>query len=277
MTYDVLGPGALDYLPCRYGTSKLLFRGPRRNLERPHFAFLGGTETYGRFIETPFPALVEEAVGKPCVNFGQPNAGIDAFAHDPFVLRAASAADIAVIQIVGAQNMTNRFYTVHPRRNDRFVAPSMLLSTIFREVDFSAFHFTKHMLTQLQRVSPERFAAVRHELQQAWLARMRLILGQIRGKVVLLWLADHAPFDNAKRDEEGLGPDPLFITREMLDDISEHATATIEVVASDEAMAAGTDGMIFSQMEEMVAAEIMGPGLHREAADAVIATIRAMR
>jgi hypothetical protein len=32
MTYDVLGPGPLDYLPCRYDMSRLLFRGPKRNL-----------------------------------------------------------------------------------------------------------------------------------------------------------------------------------------------------------------------------------------------------
>ena len=46
MTYDALGAGALDYLPCRYGTSKLLFRGPRRPLKEPYIAFLSGTETY---------------------------------------------------------------------------------------------------------------------------------------------------------------------------------------------------------------------------------------
>lgn len=37
MTYDALGAGALDYLPCRYGTSKLLFRGPRRPVKKTVF------------------------------------------------------------------------------------------------------------------------------------------------------------------------------------------------------------------------------------------------
>jgi hypothetical protein len=44
MTYDALGAGALEYLPCRYGTSKLLFRGPRRSLNKPYLVFLGGTK-----------------------------------------------------------------------------------------------------------------------------------------------------------------------------------------------------------------------------------------
>ena len=152
MTYDVLGPGPLDYLPCRYGASKLLFRGPKRDLSAPYLAFVGTTETYGKFIETPFPALVEETLGVTCANFGQITAGVDAFASDPFVLQAASDAEITVIQIMGTQNMTNRFYSVHPRRNDRFVAAASILKTIFREVDFADFHFNKHMLSHLMTV-----------------------------------------------------------------------------------------------------------------------------
>jgi hypothetical protein len=92
MTYDALGVGALDYLPCRYRRSKLLFRGPRRRLERDYVAFIGGTETYGKFIEHPFPDLIEQATGLACANFGFPNAGEDVFAYDPFVPCAAAAA-----------------------------------------------------------------------------------------------------------------------------------------------------------------------------------------
>lgn len=276
MTYDALGPGALDYLPCRYGSSKLLFRGPRRDLETPYLAFVGGTETYGKFIEKPFAARVEEKIDTTCVNFGFPNAGIDAFAHDPFVVGATENAKITVVQVLGAQNMTNRFYAVHPRRNDRFVSASQMLQTIYREVDFADFHFNKHMLNRLMVVSPGRFEAVRAELQQAWLARMRLLLGQIKGKTILLWLSDHAPASNGAMDVETLGSDPLFVTREMMDEIAPHATKVVEVVASKESLAAGTDGMVFSQLEAMAAAEMMGPVAHTEAADAIVDAIRTL-
>lgn len=273
MTYDALGPGALDYLPCRYGTSKLLFRGPRRDLDAPYVALIGGTETYGKFIKEPFPEQVEKAIGVTCVNFGFPNAGVDAFAHDPFVVSAAAKAKTAVIQVLGAQNMTNRFYAVHPRRNDRFISASQLLRTIYREVDFADFHFTKHMLNRLLMVSPDRFETVRPELQQAWLARMRLLLGQIKGKTILLWMADHPPQPKALLDQNILGPDPLFITREMMDEITPFATSVVEVVVSKEAISEGTEGMVFSQMEAMAAAEMMGPSAHAEAAGALIAAL----
>ncbi len=276
MTYDVLGPGPLDYLPCRYGTSRLLFRGPRRSLEAPYIAFIGATETYGKFIASPFPDLVEKGLGTTCVNFGQLNAGVDAFMHDPFVLEAASNAEVAVIQVVGAQNMTNRFYTVHPRRNDRFVAASTLLKTIFREVDFADFHFNKHMLSALYQNAPDRFDAVRTELQEAWKARMRLMLKQISGKTVLLWMSDRAPENGGTLGEGGIGAEPLFVTRDMLNDVAAHATAVVEVVGSPEARKAGTDGMLFSEMDAVAAAEMLNPMVHQEAADALIRKIGAM-
>lgn len=270
MTYDVLGPGPLDYLPCRYGTSKLLFRGPKRDLNEPYMAFLGATETYGKFIETPFPSLVEQALGTTCVNLGQINAGIDAFATDPFVLKATESATVTVIQVLGTQNMTNRFYGVHPRRNDRFVQPSNLLRTIYREVDFMDFAYNKHMLQTLLDVSSERFDAVRQELQEAWLARMKLLLRQIKGKTVLLWMAGHAPVAADDLDRNSLGDDPLFVTKEMMEQVGPLATKTVQVVVSPEARKAGTQGMLFNELDALAAAELHGPLAHEEAAEAIM-------
>lgn len=273
MTYNALGPGALDYLPCRYGTSKLLFRGPGRNLDDPYIAFIGGTETYGRFVEKPFPALIEVATGMPCVNFGCMNAGLDVFARDPFVLGAAAEAQISVLQIMGAQNMTNRFYSVHPRRNDRFLAPSDLLKTIYRDIDFSEFHFSKHMLAALKAASADRFKTVHRELQTAWVARMRLLMGQISGKIILLWFADHAP-DRHGRAHRGLGADPLFISQEMIDQVAAHAAKVVKVVPSRDAYDEGTNGMVFAPLEAHIAAELPGSRAHREVAAALLPAIQ---
>ena len=77
MSYEKMGDGDLDYEPCRYGTSRLLFRGPRKELEGDFVAFLGGTETYGKFIPAPYPQLVEDVLGQTCVNLGFVNAGVE--------------------------------------------------------------------------------------------------------------------------------------------------------------------------------------------------------
>ena len=150
MTIQSTWHTALEYLQCRYGRSKLVFRGPRKRLETDYVAFLGGTETYGKFMPQPFPDLVEQGLDVRCVNFGCVNAGPDVFLGDPFVPGAYSKVRVTVLELTGAANLPNQFYSVHPRRNDRFLKPSMLMQTIFRVTDFTEFTFTRHLLSTLQ-------------------------------------------------------------------------------------------------------------------------------
>ena len=164
MSYAFPGEGALDYFPCRYGTSRLVFRGPRRSLERPFIAILGGTETYGKFVPDPYPDLVEDEVGMSVINLGCMNAGPDVFLNDPAIAEIANRAEVTVLQLMGAINVSNRYYAVHPRRNDRFLHATPLLRAMFGEVDFTEFSFTRHMLRALQASSPDQRSLAPHAI-----------------------------------------------------------------------------------------------------------------
>lgn len=272
MAYEYKGGDALDYYPCRYGKSRLLFRGPRRDLATSYVAVLGGTETYGKFVAEPYPALVESSLGMKVVNLGCMNAGPDVFVRDPALIDIASAARVTVVQISGAQNMSNRFYSVHPRRNDRFLKASSLLTRIYRDVDFTEFNFTRHMLQSLRVLSPERFELVAEELRAAWVARMRQLLGLIQGKTVLLWMADHAPGNPG--DPCTLEQDPIFIDTEMLEAVKQYATGYVEVVASPAARARGVEGMLFSALDRPAAEILPNPAVHAEVAAALAPVLR---
>lgn len=274
MAYEYPGAGALDYYPCRYGKSKLLFRGPRRDLASPFVACLGGTETYGKFVPRPYPALVEAQTGVQMVNLGAVNAGLDVYFSEPVVMEIASQAKATVVQIVGAQNLSNRFYAVHPRRNDRFLRASNLLRTVFREVDFTEFHFTRHMLQTLQMVSPEKFEVVAAELRAAWVSRMIGLLEQLPGKTVLLWLASHPPI--AAGQKADLSLDPILIDTEMIATVRNYAGAYVEAVSSPEAQAHGLDGMSYTPLEEPAALGVPGPAVHSEVANKLAAYLRAI-
>ena len=272
MAYETLGEGALDYYPCRYGKSKLLFRGPKRKLDEPYVAMLGGTETYGKFIERPFPQLSEEALDHTVVNFGCVNAGIDVFVNDQTILDAASKAAVTVVQMTGAQNMSNRFYAVHPRRNDRFLRASNLLKTIYREVDFTEFNFTRHLLTSLHAASPDKFAMVEQELKEAWVARMKTLISKVDGKIVLLWMADHAPESCASCTIEG--PDPLFVGEEMINELRPFVTGVVEVEVNQAEIEAGRDGMVYTDLEEPAARGMLGAVAHARVAEALEVALR---
>ena len=270
MSFDTRGPGGLDYFPCRYGASKILFRGPKRDLTAPYVAFFGGTTTYGKFISKPFPELVERDLGMTCVNFGSVNGGVDLYATDPVLREVATQAKVTVVQVTSPRNMSNRFFRVHPRRNDRFIEASNLLRVIYREVDFAEFNFTNHMMQRLKTVSPDRFNSVVEELQVAWVARMRLVLSQIPGKTVLLWVSASAP-EKAAHD---IDCDIAFVSREMLNEVASLCTSYVEVVASPDAVEAGTEGMVFADMDAAAAQSMLGPFVHGEVAQALLPVLR---
>ncbi len=264
MAYEKQGAQPLDYRPCQYGASKLLFRGPKRSTEGRYAAFLGGTETYGKFIEQPFPALVEAQTGMACVNLGWPNAGLDVLVSDEDILRAACGAAVTVLQIPGAQNLSNRYYSVHPRRNDRFVDASPLLRSLYKNVDFTEFHFVRHLLRHLNDISPDRFAVLRDELQAAWVSRMTLLLRKIDSSVLLLWMSAQTPPEHATDPE--ISADPAFVTRAMLKAVSGHATQIVDATLSHKAQSRGDAGMVHSEFEAIIAAELPGPSAHEEVA-----------
>lgn len=270
MSIEGTGAQALDYLTCRYGESRLLFRGPRRKLEKPYLAFLGGNETYGKFVPQPFTNIVEQALGRSCVNLGSLNAGLDSFVNDSDILRIGSRADLTVMQILGAQNLSNRFFRVHSRRNDRFLGPSAMLSAIYREVDFTEFSFNNHMLQRLQMLSPDRFETVRDELRLAWVGRMRTLLSAIDSVTVLLWLR----FEEEADGDPHLGPAPLLVTKAMIDELRDLVQGVIEVPVSSAGTCDDLEGMVYGPMDTPIAERFPGPRTHDLIADRLIEALR---
>ena len=268
MAYAFSGEGSLDYSPCHYGASKLLFRGPRRDLGLPYVAVLGGTETYGKFIPRPWPSLVEDETGLRVINLGCVNAGADVYLSDPGVMEVAAGARLAVVQVMGAGNLTNRFYAVHPRRNDRFLRASNAMAQLYPEVDFTNFHFTRHLLQTLHAVSPSRFETIADELRHTWVARMRALIDAAQVPVVLVWIADHAPGPRGPAD---LSADPLLVDRPMIDALRPYVAAWVQ---PEPGQGANTlEGMAFAEMERPAAEGLPGPLAHEAVAIRVAETV----
>lgn len=262
------GKHALDYAPYTIGRSRIQLRGPEPLLSEPFVAYLGGTETYGKFIARPFPELLCDRMSCAGLNLGFVNAGVDAYLHDPELIAAANRAKVVVFQITGAHTLNNRFYTVHPRRNDRFVKASALLQTVYREVDFTDITFTRHLLQTLLATGAERYDIVVEELRTAWIARMRTLLERIKSPVVLLWIGEMGPsepipvhrFPNRA---------PLLVESSMLDQLASLVSERVDVVPGPEAWINPTDGMVFDELERHAAQEMPGVAVHDAVADAL--------
>lgn len=267
MAFLAGGAGALDYFPCRYGGSRLTFRGPKRALSGDYIAVLGSSESYGPYVTAPFPALIEERLGVEVANLACLNAGPDAYLGDPGALEVVAGARVAVLQVMGALNLSNRFYSVHPRRNDRFIAASAQLRGLFRDVDFTEINFTRHLVRTLAARGEERFLPVADELRAVWLLRMKALIQRLPPRRVLLWTGDHAP------PAPGMaGPflAPELVDRAMVASLAQRASDYVEHVASPAARAEGVRAMQFSPAEEAAARAQPAAAVHREAAEALV-------
>lgn len=270
MTYERLGAEPLDYAPCRYGSCKILFRGPGRQPSGRYAVFLGGSETYGRFLESPFPTLVEQATGLAAVNLGCVNAGPDVYLAEPALMDIIGAASATVIQVPGAQNLSNRFYAVHPRRNDRFLGASRFLQQVYPGVDFTEIHYTGHLLATLRTASRDRFDLIVSELRAAWVARMHRLILQAGGSVVLLWLSARRPGD--RNDVLSHGAEPVFVTNGMLAELPPHRR--VEIVASPSEIRSGRAGLHVSPRDAAAAADMLGAAVHARATRALVPILR---
>lgn len=223
---------------CHYGRSKLSFRGPVRNLKEEYIACLGGSETFGQTVAEPFPDLLEGLTGLTCVNLGWPNAGVDVLKGDPSLIRIASGAVVTILQVPGAVNLSTRFYSVHPRRNDRVTAIRQPLANLYPEVDFTQFAFTRHLLAHLRAVSPERFLQIQAELAAIWTNGMRKILARISGEVILLWFSDRAPGENG--DDPSVLSDPALVSSDMLSTLLDARTSFVSCPRGTSTSSRGT-------------------------------------
>lgn len=277
---------AMDYDLCRYEGSTQLFRGPDagcRDMPLPsalrqpqefragtgeELAFVGAAEFFGRCVPQPVSDLVAARLGVPTVNLAVHNAGLDVFLRDGAIIDICRRSRATVLQIVGAHNMSNRLYSVHPRRNDRLVGATDMLRALYHDVDFTEFNFTQHMLNALQAHCPHRFQVIEQELQAAWTARMKTLIDRIGGRIVLLWMSEAlcepqiAPANQWKS--------PLFVTALMVEELRPLVSEIRICHVSAAAKATQADGMVVSAQEADMAASLPGPSAHAEAAAHVI-------
>ena len=107
----------------------------------------------------------------------------------------ASDAEVCVVEAMSAMAMSNRMYSVRPRRNMRLHKVSDLLRGVFPDFDFDRFAFVRPMLVALHDHDASRYKLVVNEMRNAWIARMQSLLSAIETKTILLWFAKRTPED----------------------------------------------------------------------------------
>ena len=255
-----------------YGKSRLRFRGPFRDPNAVDVTVMGGTEIFGKFVNRPISELLEGELARPVANLGVVNAGPDTFLSDPATTELCVRARVNVLQIMGAHGLSNAYYSVHQRRNDRFVSAHEKLRNLFPYADFSDCNFTRHLLHKLRRQCRERYAIVVDELRRTWMAKMIELIGRVGEPMILLWISDHAPDSSNDRCPDPSSGDPLLVTSEMVEQLASTCHGYVEVVR--EFGPAEAAGGRFPSLQSAAAARLPGPSTHFAAARALARTVQ---
>ncbi len=202
----------------RFGRSKQVFRGPKPNLGAPYLTFIGGSETFGKFVLEPYPKLVERQLGTTCVNLGTPGAGPGFFLKDPVVLETCSRSTRCCVQVMDIAPLSNRMYEVYPRRNMRLRCVSGVLRSLYPQLEFSEFRYVSAMIRKLKEVDSNAYKVVLAEQRSAWLARMLELLQDIETAKTLLWIR-----------QEGSKNLNQTVTQEMVDVLTPHVDNIVTV------------------------------------------------
>ncbi|WP_319546491.1 DUF6473 family protein [Ruegeria conchae] len=268
MSYQSINADGSVETTCTYGASKLLYRGPQRALERPYVACFGGEETFGRFVEAPYPSILEHRLQRRCLNFGSLFCGLESLTRDSGLLELANQSELCVLQLPGLLGQTNRFYRVHPRRNDRFVAPTSELVGLYPEIDFTDVHFVRHLLSRLKAHTDARFEMIEQELRKGWVERLGTFLSKVKPPVMLLELkADHYALGSVSDDPVTLDTSSVEV---LVPQSAGLITLHVQVSgASDE-----LEDMLFGTLQQPIAEHMIGPATHRRIADALTRAIR---
>lgn|GEM_PF-6101659 len=180
-----------QFATCLFGQSRLRFRAQQDVTGRADVAVLGSGISFGRFCAAPWPALLAEGAGLRLRNLAVPQTGPEAWVQDDDLMALAARSALQIVEVPNCLRVSNRFWQLHPRRSDRIVRVLPPLTALYPELDLAEVVFSGHLLRLLESICPHRFEEVQQAASRAWLDRMRGLLSDLPGPVVLLWL--HLP------------------------------------------------------------------------------------
>lgn len=267
-----------DYKMYRFGRSRQVFRGPQPELRGKYISFIGASNTFGRFNDEPFPDLVGAGLDVQTLNLGTDGAGPGFFLGDPEVMSAASGAEVCVVQVMCASAISNRMFSVRPRRNMRLHAVSDLLVGIYPEVEFERFSFVHAMLKHLQALDQNRFKLLVNEMKNGWIGRMQTLLNSIETKTILLWFSRRDP-DQNNSESGNYEYYPHFVDRSMIDAVKPIADGYIECTTSvglPQDLTVDGKTILFRPSGEPISQnhEFPSPEMHHAAADTLTPEIQ---
>ena len=236
----------VDYAMYEDEASGLFFRGPPQpRPENGYISCVGAAQTLGCFCPSPYPALLQERLGLPVVNFGYGGASASFFLTSDEVIDTLNRGRLVVLQMMSGRSESNGIFESGGLEflTRRDTGEKVAAQKAYRDL------LAKHELPAPLNKPVRMFfgpSEVREALAQTranWIESHKALIARIKVPVVLMWFSRRRPEQRTRRKFEAwwqrydsatamFGDYPQLVTRKMVEAVRGDVQHYVEAVTS---------------------------------------------
>lgn len=202
----------------------LRLRGPAPGELRPggYIACVGAAQTFGRFCNEPFPALLSKDLGIPTVNLGFGGAGPQLFPRHPELIRLMNESALVVLQVMSARNEDNSLFEGG--------GSGSLKARSTGERTLAEWAYIGLLASGDQALVKTIVA----ETRETWIASYKRLLSLIEVPTLLLWLSIREPSytENYSSVDDLFSDFPHLVNQEMVQAVRSDCDGYAECVSA---------------------------------------------
>jgi hypothetical protein len=198
------------------------FRGPPISTDQ-YVACVGAAQTFGRFVQTPFPRLISRALGIDALNLGRGGAGPTFPLSNPRLLEYINRARVVIVQVLSGRSQSNSLF--------KTVRHGMLGINQLDGREITANEFYTWLMGQDAQLARKIVA----ETRENYVLAMTQLLDAIKAPKILFWLSVRTP---EYPEHLGLpiwrlwGEFPHLVNRPMLELLRSRADIYVECISN---------------------------------------------
>jgi hypothetical protein len=211
----------IDYELYQLPGVRGVFRGPPIVSDQ-YLVCIGAAQTFGRFVQTPYPRLISQILGMDALNLGRGGAGPTFPLSNPILLERINRAQVVIVQVLSGRSQSNSLFRIenHGMNGVRCTDGSNL----------SADEFWTQLLTQ----DKEAVARTVAETRSNYVVAMTELLDAIKPPKILFWFSVRTP-EYTEALELPLhrlwGDFPHLVNLEMVERLRNHCDAYVECIS----------------------------------------------
>ncbi|HUD65068.1 MAG TPA: DUF6473 family protein [Candidatus Sulfotelmatobacter sp.] len=198
-----------------------VFRGPPIDSDE-YLACVGAAQTFGRFVQMPFPKLISRALGINVLNLGRGGAGPTFPLSNLRLMEYINRAKIVIVQVLSGRSQSNSLF--------RTVGHGMYGINLVDGREISADQFYTWLLSQDAQLAHKIVA----ETRENYVSAMTELLDAIEPPKILLWFSVRRAEYEERWElplERLWGEFPQFVNQAMLDRLRSHSNLYVECVS----------------------------------------------